>query len=175
MMEKTVKAEKARTARKIRTATTHDAPDQADAPCVERVNTRFLETLMGYNARRAALTIIAAFLKEMEVLQLRPVEFSVLSLIARNPGITSRQLCDVLDMLAPNLVGMVNALERRGLIARHPHPHDRRAVGLTVTAGGAELSRDGEKRATRLEVIATAKLTDDERKQLIQLLKKIYK
>jgi len=143
-------------------------------PYVERVNTRFLETLMGYNARRAALTIIGHFLQEMEPMGLRPVEFSVLSLIYRNPGITSRQLCDVLDILAPNLVGMVNALAQRGWIARHAHPHDRRAVGLTVTAVGAEIARESEKKASQLEHRVTSGLTPEERKALIQLLKKIY-
>jgi len=145
-----------------------------EVPFVERVNTRFLETLMGYNARRAALTIIGHFLEEMEPMGLRPVEFSVLSLIYRNPGITSRQLCDVLDILAPNLVGMVNSLAQRGWIVRHAHPHDRRALGLTVTALGADIAKESEKKASQLEHRVTANLAPEERKQLIQLLKKIY-
>ncbi len=142
---------------------------------VERVNTRYLETLMGYNARRAALTIIGEFLERMAVFGLRPVDFSVLSLITHNPGITSRQLCAELGILAPNLVGMVNALEKRDLIERHPHPHDRRATGLYLTDTGQALMRNAEKVASQLELDVTHKLTADERKTLIRLLKKIYK
>ncbi len=142
---------------------------------VERVNTRYLETLMGYNARRAALTIIGEFLERMAVFGLRPVDFSVLSLITHNPGITSRQLCAELGILAPNLVGMVNALEKRDLIERHPHPHDRRATGLYLTDTGQALMRKAEKVASQLELDVTHKLTADERKTLIRLLKKIYK
>ena len=58
------------------------------APCpppiatsVEQVDTRYLETLLGYNARRAALTVIGQFLPRMAAFELRPVDFSVLSLI----------------------------------------------------------------------------------------------
>ena len=130
---------------------------------------------MGYNARRAALTIIEKFLAEMAVMDLRPVEFSVLSLVYRNPGVTSRQLCDVLDILAPNLVGMVNALAQRGWIRRYPHPLDGRAVCLTVTPLGAQMAKDGEARASALEANVTPGLTPEERKLLIRLLKKIYK
>lgn len=142
---------------------------------VEKVNTRYLETLIGYNARRAALTIIGEFLDRMAVFGLRPVDFSVLSLITHNPGITSRQLCTALGILAPNLVGMVNALEKRALIERHPHPHDRRAAGLYLTDTGQALMRNAEKVASQLELDTTTKLSAEERKTLIKLLKKIYK
>ena len=50
---------------------------------VDKVDTGFLETLLGYNARRAALTIIELFLERMAIYQLRPVDFSVLSLVAQ--------------------------------------------------------------------------------------------
>lgn len=144
-------------------------------PHVDKVNTRYLETLLGYNARRAALAIIGVFLERMAVYDLRPVDFSVLSLVTHNPGITSRQLCAALGILAPNLVGMVNALEKRDLIARKPHPLDGRAMGLHLTPTGQTLMRGAEKTAAQLEVDSTQRLSDAERKTLLQLLKKIYK
>ena len=58
----------------------------------DTLDTTFLESLLGYNARRAALTIIEVFLDRMAVYGLRTVDFSTLSLVAHNPGITSRQL-----------------------------------------------------------------------------------
>ena len=93
---------------------------------VQAVDTRFLESLMGYNTRRASLAILERFMRDMAVYDLRPVSFSVLSLIAHNPGITSRQLCTALGLLPPNLVGMVNALQKRELIERRPHASDSR-------------------------------------------------
>ena len=91
------------------------------------IDTSYLESLLGYNARRAALAVIGVFLQRMAPFGLRPVDFSVLTLIAHNPGITSRQLCAALDILPPNLVGMIKSLDKRGLIERRPHPTDRRA------------------------------------------------
>jgi DNA-binding MarR family transcriptional regulator len=148
---------------------------KTQTPFVEKVNARYLENLVGYNARRAALVIIEVFLERMGVYDLRPVDFSVLSLVTHNPGITSRQLCATLGIQAPNLVSMVNALEKRALIARQPHPHDGRAMGLHPTAAGAKMIRDAEKTAADLEIETTSRLSAAERKTLVQLLKKIYK
>ena len=75
------------------------------------VDTRYLESLVGYNARRASLAIIEVFMERMAVYGLTVVDFSVLSLVAHNPGITSRQLCTALGILPPNLVGLIAALE----------------------------------------------------------------
>jgi DNA-binding MarR family transcriptional regulator len=138
------------------------------------VDTRFLETLMGYNARRASLAIVDVFMVRMAPYALRIVDFSVLSLVGRNPGITSRQLCSALGMLPPNLVGMVNQLEKRGLIAKRPHPSDGRATGLHPTPACLALMQEAEKTALELEVEATSRLSVAERKTLIRLLKKVY-
>ena len=146
-----------------------------EKPFVETVNTRYLETLVGYNARRAALAVIGLFLDEMAVYELRPVDFSALSLITHNPGITSRQLCTTLGIQAPNIVAMVNGFEQRGLIQRHAHPRDGRAYGLMLTAEGEALMAKAEKTASTLETRAAAKLTAAERQDMIRLLKKVYK
>lgn len=141
---------------------------------VEAVDTSFLETLLGYNARRAALAVIDVFVQRMEPYQLKPVDFSVLSLVRHNPGITSRQLCTALGILPPNLVGMVNALEKRELVERQPHPRDGRAMGLHLTPRGEKLMRDAEKTAADLEAAFASRLSAAEQRTLITLLKKIY-
>jgi DNA-binding MarR family transcriptional regulator len=99
-------------------------------PSVDTVDTSFLETLIGYNARRAALAVIAQFLERMAVYDLKPVDFSVMSVIVHNPGVTSRQLCAALNILPPNLVGLVQSLESRGLLERLPHPSRRPRHGF---------------------------------------------
>ena len=147
-----------------------------DSPSSEAaVDTTFLESLLGYNARRAALTIIEVFLDRMSVYGLRPVDFSLLSLVSHNPGITSRQLCSTLGILPPNLVKLVADLDKRGLLQRKPHPTDGRAIGLHLTADGRKMVRDAEATARDLEDGVAAPLTPDERATLMILLQKIYK
>ena len=116
----------------------------------------------------------AVFLQRMAVYELRPVDFSVLSLIGHNPGITSRQLCQALGILPPNLVGMINSLEKRGMISRHPHPRDGRALGLHLTPQGEQLMEQAESTAASLESEVGARLTPAENRTLLRLLKKVY-
>jgi DNA-binding MarR family transcriptional regulator len=144
------------------------------APLVEEVDTGFLESLLGYNARRAALAVITVFLERMSPYKLRPVDFSVLSVVKHNPGITSRQICTSLGILPPNLVGLLNALQKRALIARQPHPRDGRAMGLHLTPAGQKLMRDAEATASALEADVAARLSPAELRTLMKLLKKVY-
>ena len=144
------------------------------ALAVEQVDTSFLESLLGYNARRASLAVIEVFLERMAPYGLRPVDFSVLSLITHNPGITSRQLCNALGILPPNLVGLVGGLEKRELIQRRPHPHDGRAMGLHLTPAGQKLMQGAERTAAELETEVASRLTPGEQRTLMRQLKKVY-
>lgn len=141
---------------------------------VEKVDTSYLETLIGYNARRAALAVISQFLERMAVYDLKPVDFSVMSVVVHNPGVTSRQLCAALNILPPNLVGLVQSLESRGLLERLPHPHDGRAMGLHPTDSGLELMKKAEATASELEMNIGSKLTPNQVQTLVTLLQKIY-
>jgi DNA-binding MarR family transcriptional regulator len=144
------------------------------AAVIDEVDTGYIDTLVGYNARRAALAVIEVFLQRVAVFDLRPVDFSVASLIVHNPGITSRQLCSTLGIQPPNLVGLLNSLEKRGLVKKRPHPRDGRANGLYATAAGQLLLQQAEATATALEDDVAVRLTAAERKTLVRLLKKVY-
>ncbi|MDM0115039.1 MarR family transcriptional regulator [Variovorax sp. J22R133] len=140
----------------------------------EALDNGFLETLVGYNARRGWSVISGIFAERMAPYGLKQVDFSVLCLLAHNPGATSRQLCATLDILPPNLVSLIAALDSRGLIERRAHPRDGRAVGLHLTPAGEKLTREAEQAVTQLEMDASAKLTARERETLIRLLQKLY-
>lgn len=146
----------------------------ATASRADRLDSHVLEALVGYNTRRAWSMISAVFAERMAPYGLKQVDFSVLSLLGHNPGATSRQLCSTLDILPPNLVSLVAAMDSRGFIERRPHPRDGRAVGLYLTPAGEKLVHEAELAVVQLELEASAKLTTRERDTLIKLLQKIY-
>ncbi len=147
-------------------------PDRT--PAAQEIDTTYLETLLGYNARRVSLKVIELFTHRMADYGLSPVDFSILSLITHNPGITSRQICAALNLLPPNLVGKINAMENRKLLARLPHPDDGRAIGLYLTDAGQQMMVRAEKTATELEQDAASRLSAAEKKTLLKLLQKVY-
>ena len=140
----------------------------------DTLDTRYLETLQGYNTRRAALSIINTFMQRMAAYALSPVDFSILSLIHHNPGVTSRQLCDALGLLPPNMVVFLKQFEKRHWLTKSPHPTDGRAMALALTAEGTQLMKKAEKAASASDLSATAQLTPKELETLARLLKKIY-
>ena len=146
----------------------------APASSAGSLDTQFLESLLGYNARRAALVIIGLFLKRMAPYGLRPVDFSVLSVIEHNPGVTSRQLCAALSILPPNFVKLLGTLEQRKLVDRKPHPQDKRAAALHLTPQGHALVQSAEVTVRQLERQSAARLTQAEHTTLIRLLQKVY-
>jgi len=130
--------------------------------------------LMGYNARRAALSIIEDFNIRMVEIQLKPVEFSVLSLISRNPNISAKEICSALFILPPNIVSILKSLESRDLISRQVDEKDKRQIALSLTKNGKSLIKKAEKLAMQSDQLTTQHITPSEREQLIFLLKKIY-
>lgn len=174
-MPETTVANTLRRPRAVRKTAASPAPRTTTATDSDaRIDTSYLESLLGYNARRAALAVIGVFLQRMAPFGLRPVDFSVLTLIAHNPGITSRQLCAALDILPPNLVGMIKSLDKRGLIERRAHPTDRRAQGLHLSPAGKKLQKEAQATATQLESDVASRLSASELDQLKELLQRVY-
>lgn len=185
-VETTAKETTIKPARAVRNARSQTAgsgagnPEQSDFEAaevfaVDRVDASFLESLLGYNARRASLSLVGVFMECMERFDLKIVEFSVLSLVGRNAGITSRQLCQQLAVLPPNMVGMIDALGKRGFLERRPHPRDGRATGLYLSPAGRELVDAAEPELKSREAQSLAHLTAGEQVQLMELLQKLYR
>ena len=146
---------------------------QAPAP-ENPIDTSNLELLVGYHLRRASLATTGQFMDSMADLGLRPVDFSVLNLLQINPAITSRQLCRALGVLPPNLVSVINALEKRSAVVRRPNVNDKRSEILQITATGKKLIEKAQKVALASDLDATQRLTARERTTLTRLLKKLY-
>lgn len=130
--------------------------------------------MLGYHLRRASLVTTGSFMDSMVELELRPVDFSVLNLLLTNTGVTSRQLCRALNVLPPNMVAVINALEKRGVLTRHQNARDKRSEILQITASGKKLILQALQQAIASDQAATAKLTARERASLARMLKKIY-
>src|SRR5881396_3575906 len=102
----------------------------------ERLETSGTTSLVGYRLRRAQLNVFQRFLRVFDEIGLRPAEYSVLVLIADNPGRKQIEIAEVLGIKRANFVTLVHGLERRGLIERRPANDDRRANALHLSAAG---------------------------------------
>lgn len=148
-------------------------PSTAELTPAGRLEEAGLTGVLGYQIAQAQIVTDAIYRAEVgEPFGLRPVEYTVLTLIAENPGGSLARLARALSVTAPNITAMVDRLESKGLVARAPSDEDRRSHVLNTTRKGAELVR----KATRLIVAreqALLPLTAGERAMLLELLHKV--
>jgi DNA-binding MarR family transcriptional regulator len=100
-----------------------------------------LPDLIGYVLRRAQLVVFQDFFAAFAPFDIRPAQFSVLTVIERNPGLTQSQVAAALGIKRTNFVGLLDALEARGLTERRQAVRDKRSYALYLTAEGAALMR----------------------------------
>lgn len=91
----------------------------------------------GYALRRASLSSTSELAKRLEVLELRPVEASVLLVVGANPGITQSETGRMLDIAGANMAPLVNRLHERGVLEKRWL--DGRSQALNLSASGRVL------------------------------------
>jgi DNA-binding MarR family transcriptional regulator len=115
----------------------------------------------------------AAFAERIRPLELTPPQAGVLRRLAQFPGQSQRGLADALGMHAPRLVALIDELEDRGLVARDRDPDDRRNYAISLTDEGRRALAELAGVAREHELAITAALDDDERAQLLALLRRL--
>ena len=65
---------------------------------------------------------------------------TVLSQLHVRGPLMQRELSQTLGVTPRNVTGLVDGLEHAGLVRRQPHPHDRRATQVRLTASGRRLA-----------------------------------
>ncbi len=92
---------------------------------------------------RTADTVWNASRVFFERWDLSPSQFNVLNLLRLSPsGLSQTELSRELIMHRSNVTGLLDRLERRGLVARRDVAEDRRAYNVVLTPAGAGLMRD---------------------------------
>jgi DNA-binding MarR family transcriptional regulator len=64
---------------------------------------------------------------------LNGAQYAVLSVLARDPGLSGADLARACNTTAQAMNGVLATLERDGLIERHPHPTHGRILQVTLT------------------------------------------
>jgi DNA-binding MarR family transcriptional regulator len=132
-----------------------------------------LRDIVGYQLAQASVATTAVFQAQVgKPLGLRPVEFTLLALVRKNPDATARQLARALAVTPPNIALVVERLQSRSLVVRQRSTQDARMQHIRVTAKGAALVDKAAKRLIDGEQAALTALSGAERAMLVELLHK---
>ena len=98
--------------------------------------------------------------------------FAVLNLLLTREAMIQQEIGAAIGIDPSTMVGLVDDLERAGLANRRPHPRDRRAREVVITAKGRRTVDEARALAGDVEDAVLQGLASDERRQLMKLLRK---
>lgn len=125
--------------------------------------------LMNWIAARSRSRFAAALEQE----GLHPRDFGVLSVIARQPGVTQHALGESAGIDPSTMVATLDLLEERGLAERRPHKTDRRKRAVHLTDEGRRALARAGRLAARVGDEVFGALAPAEREELDRLLRKV--
>lgn len=140
---------------------------------VEKISDKTLRGFSGYRLKRAFNVVQADLSHVLKPFGLRMITYSALAIVGDNPGMRQSELAKSLDMERPNLVGIIDQLQRNKWIRRDPAPADRRAHALVLTEEGQDLLARATEAVAAHDRRAFSGLTADELKNLQRTLLKI--
>jgi DNA-binding MarR family transcriptional regulator len=144
-----------------------------DGRAADRINYGKLPEYLGFNLRRAQAAMFVDFARLTAELDLTPGQFSLIMLLAANPGISQIGLSRAFGLDKSTVSPSIDRLEKRGLVERTRTPNDRRFYALHLTAAGRDLLMRATERVERQEAVMASALTPDERRQLIDMLQRV--
>lgn len=101
-----------------------------------------LNNLVGYMMRRVQMKITQDLSNSLEEHDIRPVQFTALTIIDQSPGLMQADLAKALAIEPPQAVLMVNKLEARSLAMRVRSNPDKRSYGLFLSKAGEQLLKN---------------------------------
>jgi DNA-binding MarR family transcriptional regulator len=98
-----------------------------------------LDNQIGFQLRLAQLSVFQDLIEALKDEDLRPADVAALGLIEAHPGVRQHVIGDHLKIARPNVVSLVDSLEKRGLVERLVDAKDRRANQIRLTPKGTDV------------------------------------
>jgi DNA-binding MarR family transcriptional regulator len=143
------------------------------APQAGQITVGPLADHIGYLLRRAQVAVFQDFFAAFETFDVRPIQYSILTVIEQNPGLSQSQVSEALGIKRTNFVAMLDTLEARHLARRAPTERDRRSYALYLTADGGALMQKLHVLAREHEQRLIDRLGADTHQQLFAPLRRL--
>lgn len=114
-----------------------------------------IENSVGFLLAKAYQRAWALFKEELDPHDLTPPQFGLMGFLWRQDGMTQVELSEKSQVDRTTVGGLIDRLEKIGMVERQPHPQDRRAHMIRVTTKGKEM----ESLLTEVAQRSTARFT----------------
>jgi DNA-binding MarR family transcriptional regulator len=124
----------------------------------------------GYAVRRFQIWIFQDFIRTLSAVDIRPTQYSVMTVIGANPGLSQMAVAKRLGIERARLVHLLDSLEQRDLLSRVRSATDRRSHALHLTARGRTALAQFRRLAAEHERHVADKIGNENRERLLQIL-----
>lgn len=128
---------------------------------------------IGFLLAKAYQRACALFKEEFEGYELTPQQFGLMGFLWQEDGLSQAELSARSQIDRTTIGGLIDRLEKEGLVRRSVHPHDRRAYQVCLTELGKAMEEQLSPLAMKTLARFTAPLTDREVETLRYLLHKL--
>src|SRR6266567_7654678 len=132
-----------------------------------------IEKSVGFLLAKAYQRACAIFKEEFDSYDLTPQQFGLLGFLWTEDGLSQAELSAKSQIDRTTMGGIIDRLEKEGLVKRHPHPDDRRAYQVFLTDRGKAMEDELCALAISAQKRLNAPLTAEEQATLIRLLEKL--
>jgi DNA-binding MarR family transcriptional regulator len=128
---------------------------------------------VGYLVRYAHRAFVKVLADEVAPHGILTAQWSVLRILWDMEGLTQVELAERMLVEKASLTGVLEGMERRGLILRVRNAEDRRKINITLTMQGRRLKAELLPAGGKINRKATRGMTDAETIELRRLLSKV--
>jgi DNA-binding MarR family transcriptional regulator len=121
---------------------------------------------LGYLLKHAELRFAQLTSAELEPLGISPREWAALNCLDEQHGLSQREVADLLGVDRTTMVALVDELQAKGWVKRHPQPDDRRKNIVSLTRKGRDLMQRGARIIDNCERRFLATLSESDAEQL---------
>ncbi len=132
-----------------------------------------IEKSVGFLLSKVHQRLYAHFRQELAGFAITPPQFALLAFLWEKDGLSQTELAERTEVDRTTIGGLIDRLEKVGLVKRLVNPQDRRAHLVHLTPQGRRLEKELTPIARRVRERFTAGLGPGEYERLCELLEKL--
>jgi len=133
--------------------------------------TFYVDKSVGFLLAKAYQHVISLCKEEFAAYKITPPQFILMAYLWKQDNLSQTELAEKTQIDRATIGGIVNRLEKCGLVLRLPCPEDRRACRITLTVQGRALEEELIAAAGRVRDKLLESIPPNEYKSLGRLLK----
>ena len=132
-----------------------------------------LRNCINYLLTMAQHEVFVVFSERLAEFGVTPGQYGILNCLWSQGSATPKEIAQTLRLENSTVSGMLDKLQKRGLVTRVLDPNDRRSIRVEASEAGKAIREDVLRTVDELNQAVLAPFTAQQRQQLLELLRRL--